>query len=311
MYTTIGLDVRWILGSAPSRSDKGIPCLGQLIDEHYRETPCDIKDQLISEAIKFVDLCRQIVLRQNLGEGIVKYYLHEGGELNSTSRSTLCKTVEKVTGLSNPQANRLLNGLGLYSEETVLSTNVMATRRINAHDGTMQDLDIMYPVLLALGCSERLDRFLLTPYAFVANTASSLLRTRIKPQTNSTIIADLQAQQRREYPPIDDLKQDLARRRIMALYGIYLWATGAHNFVDSQPIKDMETCISVLAQAIKNVWDDAHWVFADEWPGVSRTVPLQIPRDYLEQRFKAIEDVATQVGMAVVGATPYDAEFPM
>lgn len=301
------MDIRWILGSGAGRTNSSESGLTQLLLEAHAENQMPVSEELLNQAATFVGLCRQIVLRQYLGEGIIECYLPDGKELDQSSRAAIGKTIERVTSLSSHQSNRLLNGLGLYGEkEKVLSTVVMMERRISAHDGSMKDMDILYPILLALGASERLERFMISPYAFVANTASSLLRTRVQTESSDQQkIADAQAEQRRLFPPTDDIEQDLARRRIMALYGLYLSASGARHFVYGNHVDDRADRFATLALGIRKGWNKSSWVFADDRSFLGDICPDPIPRDYLEKKLESIEEVANKVGMAVCGEAPY------
>ena len=310
VYTKIGMDIRWILGAGigAGRNNSSESCLTQLLLEVHEEYRVPVNEELLSQAATFVGLCRQIVIRQYLGEGIIQCYLPDGDELDQSSRAAIGKTIERVTSLSSHQSNRLLNGLGLFGDkEKVLSTGVMMERRIAAHDGSMKDMDIIYPVLLALGSSDRVDRFMLSPYAFAANTASSLLRTRVQADgSDQQKIADAQAEQRKLYPPTDEIKQDLGRRRIMALYGLYIWASGAQHFIHGNHVDDRANRLATLTIAIRMGWNKSSWVFAEDRSVLGDNCPNTIPSDFLEKKLEAIEEVATRVGMAVCGKAPYN-----
>ncbi len=311
MFTRIGMDVRWMLGPVAGRTTAVDSCLAQLLLEEHEKHQKSISESQLNQAATFVGLCRQIVLRQYIGEGIMQCYLPDGEELTQTRRAAICKTIERVTGLSSHQSNRLLNGLGLYTtKENVLSTMVMMERRLAAHDGTMQDMDILYPLLLSFGASSRLEQFLLSPYAFAANTASSLLRTRVQTaSSDEQKIADAQAEQRRLYPPTDDVKQDLSRRRAMALYGLYLWASGAKHFVHRNYTDDRAGRMATLAAGIRKGWNSAAWIFAGDRVNSLDTLEDLVRPEYLEEKLELVEEVATRVGMAVCGEAPYSRMF--
>ena len=301
------MDIRWLLGSGAGRTNASESCLPELLLEAHAEYQLPVTKEMLQQAATFVGHCRQIVLRQYLGEGIIQCYLPDGEELNQARRATIGKTIERVTSLSSHQSNRLLNGLGLYGEkEKVLSTVVMMERRISAHDGSMKEMDIIYPILLALGASDRLESFMISPYAFAANTASSLLRTRVQTEaSDQQKIADAQAEQRKLFPPTDDNEQDLARRRIMALYGLYLSASGARHFVSKNHVDDRAGRLTTLALGIRKGWNKSSWVFAEDRSFLGDICPDPIPREYLEKKLESIEEVANKVGMAVCGAAPY------
>lgn len=306
-WRQIGSDVRWFLGGENS--------LLELLSQYLVPEEVEV---CFNNALAATTAARQLAIRQCLRDGVYQAFAPSGGK--QRQRSEIRRAIEEVAGVSDGQANRILNGLGLFSMEHKKGTIELARRYVQGSRQIAREIDVELLLMLSVGASERLEQFMLRPYQFVANTASTILRLRIETNNTTDSQLDVTLNQRTQFPLIKadvaclsnpDLSSPLhtltplAR---MALYGLYLWQTGGLHFVeDVSDVSSDEARRLTAVRTIRLAQTEAAWVFPEFLGQPGQVSKAWEDERYIQLVLRAVDEVALVVGQAVCGANPYSA----
>ena len=306
-WRQIGTDVRWFLG--------GVNSLFELLTEYLGPEEAESR---VGDALVAIASARQLAIRQCLRDGVHQAFAPSDGR--QRQRVEIRKAVEEVTGVSDGQANRILNGLGLFSNEPEGGTIELARRYVQGSRQIAREIDVELLLMLSVGASERLEQFMLRPFQFVANTASTLLRLRINSEDSQESPLDISIRQRTLYPiikadaasvstiDVPSPLHELTPMARMAIYGLYQWQAGSLRFVENlTDLNSEKTRRMIAVRSIRLTQTEAAWVFP-EFRGQASLVSRACEDErYLTLVLGAVDEVAIVVGQAVCGAAPYSA----
>lgn len=295
----IGLSPLWLFEDTAS--------LTALLEQ---ELDCPDLQDTRAEIVRLVSLSRQVAVRKTIAAGIADAF--STGE--TPARDSLRKLLEKVTGLSTGQANRILNGLGIFSgcdRDSKRDTSELIARVVSPDRQTKTVIPLETAILLALAGAEEFDVFIGSPPRFAATVAALILRARIAGSTGET---EYQASQRvkREFPPLparaavgrlDQLP--IMPSSMMACYGLYLWQAAGllfSNWPGDRTIEALRRGERWAEKHFKGLMPDAKQPQSGTHDQHSRE---------LSHLFRShVYAVAEQVGKALCGLTPYTRPLP-
>jgi hypothetical protein len=301
----IGSDIRWLLG--------GGDMLKALLRQHL--TVADASE-VESGACHVATASRQVAIRQAIGDGIEKSFSPADPSLRQ--REEIRRRLEDITGLSNAQANRILNGVGHFSAsggDIEPDTVELAGRYFDSDKGFAKELSLELIYLLTLAASESSLSFMLRPYQFAANTAAAALRLRVGRIESKTEYDSLQ-EIRKQFPRLCSGTQwsgvsattELFPDTRMGLYGLYMWQSGSVFFETAGATVEEESGLltDAIDRTIRWAPSEAPWIF----PELVRKSPAdqtaaRTSSVYRSVVQRAVLEVASSVGQALLGIHPF------
>jgi hypothetical protein len=304
-FARIGSDIRWILG--------GERMLRELLRQHLSPAAAN---EAFKDGFWLATASRQVAIRQAIADGVSSGLAP--GDAGKRQREEIRRRIEDITELSSDQANRILNGVGQFTGaggDITTNTVDLAEKFFERNRNYAKDLDVELLYSLSMGASESIESFVLKPFQFAANTAAAALRLRINKFENQTEFDSLE-DVRHSYPrltnanigtqePQDDQISPTGK---MSLYGLYLWQAGSTYFEMENAKVDRESFL--LCDAIERTIRWAPVLTPGVFPDLVRH-PELIPEarsssTYQSLVIKAVNDVASNVGKALLGDHPYD-----
>lgn len=295
------------IGLSPAWLFEDQSALTALLEE---ETGSGDVSDLVGDVLRIVGTFRQIALRKCIASGMERAF-----PLGAKGRDSLRKLLERVTGLSPGQVNRVLNGVGVFSDtdsEARRDTHELLARVVDGNRQMMMVIPLEIPVQLALASGEDIELFVGSPPRFAATLVSVMLRVRVAGSENETEFEAAQRTQRR-YPSLAAgvSTGGLDRSPVppiakMACYGLYIWQASGIMFADGWSRE-------MVPESLRRGERWAGQYFRDLLPdgGPSETDrPMQFA-ERISATFRAcVFEVAGEVGRALCGLSPYTRQLP-
>ena len=262
-------------------------------------------EELTRELQLRVDLSLQIVLRRGIASGITEAF-----GVSPTKRESQRHVLERVTGKSSGQVNRILRSVGLFSnseQDRQSDTNQLLTHLQARDRGIQQNIYLETLILLALASGEEFGVFIGSPPHFTATLASRILSGRVAGSQSET---ELQASERmkREYPILESRvlvgaldQKPVPPKAKMACYGLYLWQASGLMFSEGWSADRIDEALRRGGRWAKNYFTDLVPLAEHQESGAPSELPSRLASIFRTCGF----EVAEQVGRALCGLPPY------
>lgn len=327
--TRIGTDPRWLFGGL--KLDKNRPQRSLLEEMLIQYLGIDAAEQLAPRAATIASTSRQIAIRQHISEGIPKAYADR-----TTDWTEIRDKVQKLMCVSRSQANRVMNGLGIFYADDP-GTARLVEHFVGGRGEFVRELDVDLIQLLAAGAGENIDLLIQKPYVFFANSAAAALRISVFCDDDDDVAEKVEVI-RNNFPPIpfapprqtNDSCSELTPLSQIGVYGLTMWqGTGKYLGSKVDAAEEPNLCFGHnLGNIIRIAASVSPWIFPEliqlgfdpnlmgqlpdsdkilqaQRSQQARLVNAQCDSKYLDLMSTAIKNVGLEIGKVICGIAPY------